>query len=130
MNITRSSIELVSPSVSSGTSCPTTQRFLFFGHGFHTATEALLPNCRKTLLKYIHAIFGNLFYGTTLRFVPTAYKLSKNDIDIIEKKYIKVKYFPPYIPALADGDFPAVLVNGALKAFKLMWNRRDNLVYE
>ncbi|MCL4546179.1 MAG: hypothetical protein M1576_00340 [Deltaproteobacteria bacterium] len=66
MNITRSSIELVSPSVSSGTSCPTTQCFLFFRSGFHT------------LLKYIQTIFRNLFYGITFRQIPTAYKLSKN----------------------------------------------------
>ncbi|MCL4546813.1 MAG: hypothetical protein M1576_03620, partial [Deltaproteobacteria bacterium] len=75
---TRSSIELVSPSVSSGTSCPTTQCFLFFRSGFHMSGSIIYNLTAKTLLKYIQTIFRNLFYGITFRQIPTAYKLSKN----------------------------------------------------
>ena len=80
MNIfTRSSIELISKGFDSGSSSPTTQSFLFFRHGFHPASEALLPAYRKTLLKYIHAILGTYFTGAPIDLLPTAYKLSKND---------------------------------------------------
>ena len=79
---TRSSIELISPSVYSGVSHPTTRCFHFFGLGFHTRVESLYfyP---KISLKYIRAIFRNLFYRDSVRQSLTAYKLSKNNISYI-----------------------------------------------
>ena len=77
---TRSSIELISSSVYSGVSRPTTRCFLFFGLGFHTRVESLYfyP---KISLKYIRTIFRNLFYEDSIRQSSTSYKLSKNNIN-------------------------------------------------
>ena len=76
---TRSSIELISPSVYSGDSRPTTRCFLFFGFGFHTRVESLYYY-PKASLKYIRTIFRNLFYEDSIRQSSTPYKLSKNNI--------------------------------------------------
>ena len=94
MNIfTRSSIELISKGFDSGSSSPTTQSFLFFRHGFHPASEALLPAYRKTLLKYIHAILEIYFTGVSIDLPPTAYKLSKNHMNIIWQNENKSELF-------------------------------------
>ena len=91
---TRSSIELISPSVYSGHFVgykgfafinirlhihPTTRCFLFFGFGFHTRVESLYYY-PKASLKYIRAIFRNLFYRDSVRQSLTTYKLSKNNV--------------------------------------------------
>ena len=76
---TRSSIELVSPSVSSGTSCPTTQCFLFFRSGFHMSGSIIYNLTAKTLLKYIQTILGTYFTVSPIDLIPTVYKLSKNN---------------------------------------------------
>ena len=126
MNIlTRSSIELVSPSVYSGTSCPTTQCFLFFRSGFHMAIESLYFY-RKTLLKFIQTILETYFTGASIDLLPTAYKLSKNNrvdvstLDIYntankERGQINLLLLLPYIPALSDGDFSAMSVKINIK---------------
>ncbi len=73
MNIlTRSSIELVSPSVTSGTSCPT--------------------------MRYFY-IFGNLFYGFPHRRKPTAYKLSKSYFNSTANKERSQINSLPSVPA-------------------------------
>ncbi len=114
---TRSSIELVSPSVSSGTSCPNTQCFLCFRSGFHTRIEALLPDYPKTLLKYIQTILGTYFTVSPIDLIPTAYKLSKNNRSfdryvyyIIDAIKNKIKIDCLNIPALTDGELYAMLV--------------------
>ena len=92
------SIELVSPSVNSGHFIghkangfvivrlrifPTTQCFLFFRSGFHTAIESLYFY-RKTLLKYIQTILETYFTGVSIDLLPTAYKLSKSDVNVVK----------------------------------------------
>ena len=119
---TRSSIELISPSVYSGHFVgykgfafinirlhihPTTRCFLFFGFGFHTRVESLYfyP---KISLKYIRTIFRNLFYEDSIRQSSTSYKLSKNNVSymVIISNFANMskKIDCLCILALTDGD--------------------------
>ncbi len=114
MNIlTRSSIELVSPSFSSSGSRSTTWHFRFFVSGFHMAHSFLSLIMRKMPTKYIRTIFGNLFYGDPHRRRQPHISCQRAVFIIPQiKKEVKRALSPAkdmllHIPYLTEGDFSA-----------------------